>query len=446
MNTPIYDFTENYVKSFPTRAHMPGHKGKTLPDCDLGNAFDLDITEIKGADSLFDANGIIRQSELNASKLFGSKQTVYSAGGSTLCIQTMLASVCGKGRSFICARNAHRSVMNTCVLLELDPIWIYPEYRNGSAVSGEISPDNVENTIVSNKDKCPACVFITSPDYLGGMADIERIADVCHKYDLPLLVDNAHGAYLAFLEKNLHPIALGADMCCDSAHKTLPVLTGGAYLHTGERMDITAAGLKRNMSLFGSTSPSYLILESLDICNRYLAENFRKDLSETVKRINALKERLSPAYEILCSEPLKITVNALLCGLTGNELAEKLRVQGIETEYSDTVHTVMMLSVMNTEEDMQKIAAAMENIRMPKIRIDAPDLDILPLKRALSPAEAFFSSRETVNVDDSLGRTAAETVSVCPPCVPAVAAGEIIDENTIKILKNYSIFQVNVVK
>ena len=444
MDTPICDFVENYVKSNAARVHMPGHKGRSLPECGFGSAFGYDITEIQGADALFEAEGIIRQGEENAKRLFGTAETVYSAGGSTLCIQAMLSAACGRGKAFICARNAHRSVINTCALLDLEPVWLYPEYRKGSAVSGEISPENVENAIISNAEKHPACVFITSPDYLGKISDIRGIAEICRKYDIPLLVDNAHGAYLAFLEKNLHPIALGADMCCDSAHKTLPVLTGGAYLHAGKRF--SAAELKRNMSLFGSTSPSYLILESLDLCNKYLAGSFRKDLAETAERVNALKARLSAAYEILDSEPLKLTVNALPCGLSGNELAARLRERGVETEYSDSVHVVMMFSTMNTESDFERVAAAMETIPMPRIRIEPPDFQILPLKRGLSPAEACFSPKERVNIEDSLGKIAAETVSVCPPCVPAVTAGEIIDENTIKILKTYSIFQINVVK
>lgn len=444
MNTPICDFVRNYIKNSPVRVHMPGHKGRALPDCGFGDAFLYDITEIPGADALFEAEGIICQSEENAKRLFGTAETVYSAGGSTLCIQAMLSAACGRGSSFICTRNAHRSVINACALLDLDPIWIYPEYISGSAVSGEISPETVENAIISNIEKHPACVFITSPDYLGKIADIRGIAEVCRKYDIPLLVDNAHGAYLAFLENNLHPIALGADMCCDSAHKTLPVLTGGAYLHSGKRF--SAAELKRNMSLFGSTSPSYLILESLDLCNKYLTESFGKDLSETVKRVNALKSRLSAVYEILDSEPLKLTVNALLCGLSGNDLAERLRERGVESEYSDSVHAVMMFSAMNTESDFERIANAMESIPMPRIRLEPPDVRILPLKRALSPAEACFSPKVRINTTDSLGKIAAETVSVCPPCVPVVTPGEVIDENTIKILKIYSIFQINVVQ
>ena len=444
MNTPVYDFIEQYRLKGTVRAHMPGHKGRSPAENGFDTAYGYDITEINGADSLFEADGIIAESERNASSVFKTAATFYSAGGSTLCIQAMLAAVCGKDRAFICARNSHRAVINSCVLLGLDPCWIFPEYIRGSTVSGEITPEAVEKAILKYSDKDPACVFITSPDYLGRIADIKGISAVCKKHGIPLLVDNAHGAYLAFLEESIHPIHLGADMCCDSAHKTLPVLTGGAYLHTAGKA--FASDMKRNMALFGSTSPSYLIMASLDLCNKYLAEKFHSDLSEAVQRTEDLKKRLRPVFDICESEPLKLTVCALSSGLTGSQLAEQLRENDVEPEYADYAHVVMMFSASNTAEDFDRTAEAMEKVKMPRIRLELPQFEITEPKRAISPREAFFATKERINVEDSAGRIAAETISICPPCVPVAAAGEIIDENTVKILKMYSIFQINVIK
>lgn len=442
MITPIYDFLEQYKNSGAVRAHMPGHKGHGLP-CGFEGAFPYDITEIKGADVLFETDGIIAESEKNASRLFGTKATFYSAGGSTLCIQAMLAAACGVGRSFICARNAHRAVMNSAVLLDLEPCWFYPEYEDGSVVSGNITADAVEKAIFRYAEKNPACVYITSPDYLGRLAPVKKIAEVCHKHGLPLVVDNAHGAYLAFLEDNLHPIALGADMCCDSAHKTLPVLTGGAYLHVGNEK--FAAEIKRYMSLFGSTSPSYLIMASLDLCNRYLADSFRSDLAKAVERINKFKEK----FQHLCVEnieQMKITLYPILSGLTGFHLAEQLRASGIESEYADETHVVLMLSASSTDEDFARLDRACEMLMCPRILLRPPQFEITEPKRAMLPREAFFAEKESVETEKACGRIAAESVTVCPPCVPVIAAGEIIDENVMKILKMYSILNVNVVK
>ena len=493
ITTPIFDFLEKYKAADSTtancqlstvnctlcrvRAHMPGHKGRDVFGKGLERLFEYDITEIKGADELFEAEGIIAESEKNASRLFGTAATFYSAGGSTLCIQAMLAAVCkkssafgqvtiqknvthgnnlplltkyaykGKGSAFICGRTAHRSVMNSCVLLGLEPCWVYPEYEEGSAVSGEITPEAVRTAIEENAYKKPACVFITSPDYLGKIADIKGISEVCHESGIPLIVDNAHGAYLAFTEQSRHPIHMGADMCCDSAHKTLPVLTGGAYLHIGDGLcEKNIPEIKRCMALFGSSSPSYLIMASMDLCNKYLSESFRDDLKITAEKISEIKKQLCGVYSFYGDEPLKMTVYAFPCGLTGYELAERLREGGVEPEYADLTHVVMMFSTANTDEDFDRVLRAMKSVRMPRIRLEPPDFEPDRPAVKMLPREAFFAERETVPAEKSLGRIAAEAVTVCPPCVPVIMAGEEINENTIKILKNYSIFQINVLK
>ncbi len=443
MNTPVYDFIQKYIDGGSVRAHMPGHKGRAPDGCGFGAAFPYDITEIEGADVLFEAEGIIRESEENAAKLFGTAVTLYSAAGSTLCIQAMLAAVCGNGGTFICGRNAHRSVANASVLLDLTPLWFYPEYEDGSVISGNITAASVEAAIERYSGQSPSCVFITSPDYLGRLAPVKEIAEVCHSHGLPLLVDNAHGAYLAFLKENLHPIALGADICCDSAHKTLPALTGAAYLHTADSG--LADELRRCMALFGSTSPSYLILASLDLCNRYLAGSFRTDLAETVKHTADLRKQ----FEYFCvqdTEPLKVTFYAYPCGLRGHALAGQLRRSGVESEYADETHAVLMFSTSNTVEDFSRISAAAKKLMCPRILLRPPVIELTEPKRAMSPREAFFSEKETVPIENAHGRTAADSVTVCPPCIPIIAAGEVFDENILKILKMYSISKVFVVK
>ncbi len=441
MTTPVCDFVKGYAEKNTVRVHMPGHKGNTAGR--YGSAvFPYDITEIKGADVLFEADGIIDESERNAAELFHTSRTFYSAGGSTLCIQAMLAVCAKQGDKVIAARNSHKAFHNSCILLGLSPVWIYPEFKDGSAVSGRINADSIEKLLNENPDA--ACVYITSPDYLGAIADIKKIADKVHSFGKPLIVDNAHGAYLAFLDESIHPIALGADMCCDSAHKTLPVLTGGAYLHTASEK--YAEKIKGAMSLFGSSSPSYLILQSLDMCNKYLAEDFRDELARTVERVNRLKKELGGLYTIEESEPLKISIYALRCGMTGWELADRLREADIEPEYADETHIMMMFSPQNDEDDFERIKKALLNMKMPKIRLMPPQFELKPPKKAMGMREAFFSESEIVKTEDALGRICAKTETICPPCVPAAACGEIFDENIIKILKMYSISEVNVVK
>lgn len=446
MTTPIYDFVKAYAESDSVRGHMPGHKGNNCYNETAGNeisaVFPYDITEIKGADALFEADGIIAESERNAAKLFGTKVTFYSAGGSTLCIQAMLAVCAKQGEKIIAARNSHKALHSACILLGLSPVWIYPEFEDGSVVSGNVTAESVKKLLKENPDA--ACVYITSPDYLGAVSDVKAIAEAAHSFGKPLIVDNAHGAHLAFLEENIHPIKLGADLCCDSAHKTLPVLTGGAYVHTSSEK--YAAKIKEAMSLFGSSSPSYLILQSLDLCNKYLDGDFRSELAQTVKRVERLKEDIGGAITVVPSEPLKLTIYALPCGMTGRELADRLRESGIEPEYADETHVMLMFSPQNTESDFERVKNALCNMKMPRIRLTPPSFNVLPLQKAMEMREAFFSEAETVDTDDALGRICARTETICPPCVPAAACGEVFDENTIKILKMYSISKVNVVK
>ena len=228
MKTPIYDFVQSYIQSHTARFHMPGHKGKPYLGCEVG-----DITEIDGADVLYSACGVIDESECNASALFRTAHTFYSTEGSSLAIRAMLALVREQSAEerplILAARNAHKAFVYGCALLDLQVEWMYPEKAH-HVCDATITPHQLQ-AILAEQTKKPSAVYVTSPDYLGNVSDIAGLSAVCDAYGIPLLVDNAHGAYLGFLERSLHPIALGATLCCDSAHKTLPVLTGGAYLH-----------------------------------------------------------------------------------------------------------------------------------------------------------------------------------------------------------------------
>ena len=280
MDTPIVDFVRGYAQSGTSRLHMPGHKGQSL----LG--FEpLDLTEIRGADELYEPEGIIAQSEANATRLFGTQHTYYSTEGSSQCIRAMLclalqaAPRTGKRPVLLAARNAHKALLYAAALLDFDIRWLWPAAENAGALcSCPISAQMLTTALqeLTGQGSTPFGVYVTSPDYLGGMQDIRALSAVCDTFGMPLLVDNAHGAYLRFLPgEPLHPIALGAAMCCDSAHKTLPVVTGGAYLHLGENAPVQEeAAVRGALALFGSTSPSYLILQSLDACNRQLTESY----------------------------------------------------------------------------------------------------------------------------------------------------------------------------
>ena len=442
MDTPVYDFLRRYAGSDMLRAHMPGHKGIS-PAAELEQLYRLDITEIKGADSLFEADGIIAQSERNASELYGTSATVYSAGGSTLCIQAMLALMKQEKRRIIAVRNVHRAFLNAAALLGLDVQWILPQY-SGGILSGRILLPDAEAALAASAE--PACLYVTSPDYTGRLAETAALAALCHRYGARLLVDNAHGAHLAFFEKSLHPIALGADMCCDSAHKMLPALTGAAMLHTS--CPEYAPVLKQAMSLFGSTSPSYLVMASLDICNRYLSDNIRDDIAAALPRLTSLREEFSDRLVFAESEPFHITVKATESGYSGTELAELLRNNGVECEYADEELLVLLMSPFSPAGDYGRLRAALESAvsGASRYKREPPFFSQKLPKMACAIREAAFAPAEEIAVEEAEGRICASVKVPCPPAVPIAVSGEIIDRDCIEVFRAYGIKTVLVVK
>ena len=438
MDTPICDFARDYGSKDNIRLHMPGHKGKNQ----LGVEH-LDITEIDGADSLYEASGIIQKSEENASRLFGCP-TFYSTEGSSQCIRAMLylavlwAKERGKPPVIAAGRNAHKTFLTGAALLDFDVMWLYPK-DGGSYLSCGLTPEDVETALQSEK---ATAVYLTSPDYLGNVSDIAGIAEVCHRHGALLLVDNAHGAYLKFLGPSRHPMDLGADLCCDSAHKTLPVLTGGAYLHVTSLFRDWA---KSALALFGSTSPSYLILQSLDGANPSLAQLANK-LKEFVPRVNAAKKKLTEhGYVLYGQEPLKITVSAKPYGYTGQELARSLRKQNIVSEFADPDFLVLMLTPENRQSELDALETALLTIPRKTPISEKPPV-FSPCQRVYSPRDAMLSPMETVPVAESEGRILAAATVGCPPAVPIVVSGERIDAHAVRCFQYYGITHCSVMK
>ena len=443
MNTPIYDFVTRYLEGGTARLHMPGHKGVGPLGCEA-----RDITEIAGADELYAAGGIIAESEKNASLLFGSGATFYGTEGSSQCMRAMLYLAMAhrddpESRPVaLAARNAHKSLLYAAALCDFDVEWVIPDGEGGRAdsiCSCLVTPGALAHRLDA-MDVKPFCVLVTSPDYLGGMQDIRSLSEVCHARGVPLLVDNAHGACLRFLPESRHPLDLGADMCCDSAHKTLPVLTGGAYLHIAKAAGRFAGGARDAMALFGSTSPSYLIMQSLDLCNARLAGDYPHEMAEAAARVSALKARLSDAgLDVQPTEPMKLT----LAG-DGYALAEVLRRGGVECEYADRDYVVMMFTPDNREADFDRIAKALRDCGGGHLPIEPVELPVPA--RAMSIRQAMFAPSEEVPVSAGAGRVCAAPAVSCPPAIPIVVSGEIITPGAVKLFKRYGIDRVRVVR
>lgn len=440
--TPLYTALANHKTLARTSFHTPGHKNNfKLINKEL---LSLDYTELPDTDSLYESNAAIKDSEILMSKTFGTKSTLFSAGGCTLCIQTMLKLAIPYGAKIIASRMIHKSAVNTMALLNARVIWVMPENNTKSGSLKQISAKEIEKALFENPDS--ACVYITSPDYYGNIADIKDISKICKEYNIPLLVDNAHGSHLKFLSKDIHPITLGADMVSDSIHKTLPVLTGGALLHIANKKYIQKA--KGAMSIFGSTSPSYPIMASIDLCGNWLRNHGKtafKELEKEVADIKFIAKELGLLDDYNITDPIRLTLNTAKVGISGADAAEYFRTQDIEPEMSDNEHVVFIATPMNSKEDFVKLKNAIKNLP-----ISNPLNFVTPIFTAPILAkpmhESLFSESEQIKTINSCGRISSNTVCPCPPGIPILVPGELINDKSIKSLLHYGILEIDVLK
>jgi len=375
-NAPIIEFLSEYEKSDMSRLHMPGHKGKAVSDIPdmLAGAYRFDITEITGADDLFAPKGIIKESEDNASKIFSAK-TFYSVQGASLAIKAMLylaykhfeinhGPLKENDKPYmIVLGDCHKAFYHAIELLnirakkaDVDP------YRSDVFLLSE----NILK-IVACEEKRPIGVYVTYPDYFGNIIDLKALKGELSKFDIPLLADGAHSAYFKFLNKgkypqHLHPCECNVDICVTSAHKTLPVLTGGAYLHINDSFKDIFPIAKHSLDLFGSSSPSYLIMASLDAFNR-ASGDYEEKLALICERIDVLKKELREmGFNVHESDPLRIVVMKDDV-YSGRDYADHLRKEKCEPECFDDDYVIMMLTPFNVSKDIERIKQAFMSIK-----------------------------------------------------------------------------------
>lgn len=447
MNTSIFSAVEAYVKKDTARFHMPGHKGN-LPWLDSlaasGGLSQYDVTEADGCDQLYRPESAIAETERKYTKLYQSAASLLSAGGSTLCIQAILALAVRPGQKLVCGRGCHASAINAMAMLDITPAWVFPETDMATGLAEVVTAAQIGEVLDQNPDA--AAVYVTSPDYYGMLCDIKAISEVCRAHGVPLLVDNAHGAYLRFLNPSMHPVNLGADMCADSLHKTLPVLTGGAMLHIGNEKYVSDA--KRYMSVFGSTSPSYLILLSIDKALEYLLTDFPGKLRPTVGDVKRLEKTAKDAGFLIPAgkcDPMRLVLGFSSMGYTADEFMRLAREYKIEPEMVAEGFAVFMPSPHNRPGDF----ALLE-----KFITELPKKTALPVKihKTIRPKSvknlrcSVFAPLEDIPLDNAIGRVMGSVVVPCPPGIPLAVPGELIDENLILYLKNYGISRLNVVK
>ncbi len=434
--TPLYDALCAYVGKNRISFHTPGHKGRvdwlSLP---IG----FDLTELTETGSLYEGGDAIERAEQAAAEAFGAGQTFFSAGGCTLCIQTMLCLARSRGRDIVMARNAHRSAVHAAALLDMRPYWLT-----------ECSPEAVQAALKATHART---VYLTSPDYYGNTANIREVAEICHKSGAALLVDNAHGSHLGAY--GLHPLELGADITADSWHKTLPVLTGGAVMHMakdGAFSSFSPRTVKQTMARFGSTSPSFIVLLSLDLAREWWQREGKAAFAALPGRLAGVRASVEAAgmtaFPKNRRDPARITLD---CGeKDALAAADRLRECGVEPEYADARYVVLLPSPLQTDADFSALSAAV--LRLAKAGLppakpcvfSAGLTSRLP-RREMSLREAVMCPGETVAVSASAGRIAAEAVCPCPPGVAAVVPGERITPQLAAWLQGAGIGEIAVV-
>lgn len=448
MSGSLYNAVAGYIKSGRARFHMPGHKGRG--DGILAPVFLWDITEVDGADSLFEASGALLELERELAKAYGSARTLLSTGGSTLCIQAMLALACKPGGSVIMGRGAHRAAVNAAALLDLRAVWVYPDDSAGEWFSGRYAPCDVRRALDEHQDA--AAVYITSPDYFGVMSDIPALARLCRERGKALLVDNAHGAHLRFLPGSPHPMAQGAAMCSDSLHKSLCAMTGGAALHIARDHASYCENAKRLMALFGSSSPSYPIMLSCESAVEKIRAGKTGALraSQSVARLRELAAGLGFAVPRGVMDEWKLSICFAPLKIDAADAAAVIRQNGVEPEYISETACVFMASPNNGADDfarLERAVRALGNLGGSEgdCRAACGADAFIHAKAALTIREATFAPRETVKTPQAAGRIAADMVAPCPPGIPVLIAGEKIDAQCAALLTRLGIENVSVI-
>ncbi len=427
---------EKLKKNKKTPMHMPGHKRNGKKFRYLKAFSDIDITEIKGFDNLHSASGILKKSMEKAAKLRGADRAFYLVNGSTCGILAVICAVLKKDDKVIVARNCHKSVYNGISLAGAKPVFVYPENSNKYGVSGSVSPLETEQKIKENPDA--KLIIVTSPTYEGIISDIEKICAAAHKRGIPVLVDAAHGAHFGFGNFPKDAVKLGADAAVESLHKTLPSLTQTAVCYvSGNLIDKNA--VSKMLSVFETSSPSYILLSSADGCINELKTRGKAIFSDWEKNLEKFYKDILPLknIEILTNADNKffdIDKSKIVLfpkNQSGAELAEGLRKCGIEPEMTAPHYVICMTGAGETRKNLKKLAKSLK-------KLDKGRTSINKAKRTLSEHEnAFSEDCEFCEIEKACGRISAGYLWAYPPEVPILVPDEEITENAVKKMREY---------
>ena len=439
---------EEYYNKDYLPMHMPGHKrnikllGEKLP-------YKIDITEIEGFDDLHHANGLIKDIEDKAKKIYGSKRSFILVNGSTCGILAGIRSVVNFGDKVLVARNSHKSVYNAIELNSLDSIYLSPKI-NRYGIDENIDVNEVEETLKENKDI--KLVVITSPTYEGIISNISSIVSVAHKYNIPVLVDEAHGAHLSFMENLCNKEALnsGADIVIQSLHKTLPALTGTALLHIQGDL-VKEEDVARELSIFETSSPSYILMSSIEECldiisskGKELFKEYENNLKYFYNETRKLQKLKILGNEIENKEYYdfgKIVIITKNTNITGKELSDILRKEyKIELEMASINYTLAMTSICDKKENFTRVLNALEEIdkKLENKEEKENKIEIVLPEKKMNILDAIKNNNSKyLNYKETEGKISKEYIWVYPPGIPLITPGEVINKEIIKKINEY---------
>jgi len=458
-DTPLFTALKKHAEKNPIQFHIPGHKKGIGMDPEFRefigeNALSIDLINIGPLDDLHLPKGIIKQSQELAAKAFGADYTFFSVQGTSGAIMAMIMSVCGPGDKILVPRNVHKSIMSAIVLSGAIPIFIHPEVDSYFGISHGITPDSIERALALHPDT--RAVLVINPTYYGISGDLRKIVNIAHSRNIPVLVDEAHGAHIHFhKELPLSAMEAGADIAATSVHKLGGSLTQSSILNLRGNL-ISSKRVQSVLSMLTTTSTSYLLLASLDVARKSLATVGQALLEDTIQKAETTRSKINEIDHLYCMgreilestaavalDPTKLLISVKELGITGFKAEKWLRNRfNIEVELSDLYNILCIVTTGDSEENLLTLVHALtelseeyknqtdENVDSSVLLPEIPSL-------ALTPRDAFYSETEVIPFDQSTGRIIAEFVMVYPPGIPIFIPGEIItDENLLYTRKN----------
>ena len=453
----LYRALEIYSQEDYYPFHMPGHKrNPDTVNTDL--PFDRDITEIDGFDNLHHPEGILKKAQETSASVYDTKECYYSVNGSTAALLAAVSATVPRNGQILVARNCHKAVYHALYLRNLIPTYVYPQMDPKWWINGGISSDKVERALAENPEI--KAVLLTSPTYDGVVSDIEKIAEIVHRYEIPLIVDEAHGAHFHF--SNYFPTSaaeLGADLVIQSFHKTLPSMTQTAVLHNcSDRVDSRL--IRRFMGIYQSSSPSYILMASMDACMEKMSSDGNEMFREFTKILEKARRRLSECKYIRLVSPeigtagvfdydrSKLLFSTRYASMTGSELAQiLLEKYHIQVEMETEHYVLALAAVGDSGEGFERLCQAIEEInqeeaqkKKEKRETEEPKAGrtaYTSLSQFMSITEAMESKSEIRKLEESVGRISAEFGYLYPPGIPLIVPGEQITGQFIRNMRIY---------